>query len=55
MRSPTTARTLDEAGFDYLVVGWPGQGEERVDHFARNLMQEFAAPDEPPAPRKMTG
>lgn len=49
-----SARSLDGAGFEYLVVGWPGQGEARVDHFARNLMPEFTAPGEPAGPRKMT-
>jgi F420-dependent oxidoreductase-like protein len=50
----TNARALHAAGFDYLVVDWPGEGEARVEHFVRNLLPEFTSPDEPAAPRKMT-
>jgi F420-dependent oxidoreductase-like protein len=30
---------LDKAGFFYLHVGWPGEGEERVREFAQEVMR----------------
>jgi F420-dependent oxidoreductase-like protein len=29
-----------QAGFSYLVVGWPSQGQERVEEFATQIMPE---------------
>jgi F420-dependent oxidoreductase-like protein len=31
------------AGFDYLIVGWPGEGRERVADFVEHVMPELAA------------
>src|SRR5215469_12656999 len=31
-----------DAGFGYLVCGWPGAGEPQVDAFVRDVMPEFA-------------
>lgn len=40
-----TARTLAgefaEAGYGYLVCGWPGAGREQVERFAREVMTEL--------------
>lgn len=40
-----TARTLagefTEAGYGYLVCGWPGAGREQVERFAREVMTEL--------------
>lgn len=30
-----------DAGFDYLVCGWPGAGEAQVEQFVRDVMPEF--------------
>lgn len=32
-----------KAGFDYLIVGWPGEGRERVADFVEHVMPELAA------------
>jgi hypothetical protein len=32
------AESWRDAGWDYLVCGWPGQGRQRVDEFARSVM-----------------
>jgi alkanesulfonate monooxygenase SsuD/methylene tetrahydromethanopterin reductase-like flavin-dependent oxidoreductase (luciferase family) len=29
----STARELQDAGFEYLVVSWPGEGQTRVEEF----------------------
>src|ERR1700683_4935343 len=31
-----------DAGYGYLVCGWPGAGEAQVDAFARDVMSEFS-------------
>ncbi len=31
-----------DAGFGYLVCGWPGAGEPQVDAFVRDVLPEFA-------------
>ncbi len=31
-----------DAGFGYLVCGWPGAGREQVEAFVRDVMPEFA-------------
>ncbi len=31
-----------EAGYDYLVCGWPGEGLPRVEEFATTVLPEFA-------------
>jgi alkanesulfonate monooxygenase SsuD/methylene tetrahydromethanopterin reductase-like flavin-dependent oxidoreductase (luciferase family) len=31
-----------DAGYGYLVCGWPGAGAEHVERFAREVMPEFA-------------
>jgi F420-dependent oxidoreductase-like protein len=31
-----------DAGYGYLVCGWPGAGEAQVDAFARDVMPEFS-------------
>lgn len=31
-----------DAGYDYLVCGWPGEGEALVERFAREVMPDFA-------------
>lgn len=36
------AGQLRDAGFTYLVVDWPSEGEDRVKEFARDVMPEFA-------------
>ncbi len=33
-----------EVGYDYLVCGWPGDGEQLIEAFARDVMPEFANP-----------
>ena len=33
-----------EAGYDYLVCGWPAAGASQVESFARDLLPEFARP-----------
>jgi F420-dependent oxidoreductase-like protein len=30
-----------QAGFGYLVCGWPGEGRDRVEEFAQRVMPEF--------------
>jgi alkanesulfonate monooxygenase SsuD/methylene tetrahydromethanopterin reductase-like flavin-dependent oxidoreductase (luciferase family) len=32
-----------DAGYGYLVCGWPGAGEPQVDAFVRDVASEFAA------------
>ncbi|HEY6472052.1 MAG TPA: TIGR03560 family F420-dependent LLM class oxidoreductase [Acidimicrobiales bacterium] len=32
-----------DAGYGYLVCGWPGDGEAQVEAFVRDVMPEFAA------------
>jgi F420-dependent oxidoreductase-like protein len=32
-----------DAGYGYLVCGWPGEGEAQVEAFVRDVMPEFAA------------
>jgi alkanesulfonate monooxygenase SsuD/methylene tetrahydromethanopterin reductase-like flavin-dependent oxidoreductase (luciferase family) len=32
-----------DAGYDYLVCGWPGEGDAQVEAFARDVMPEFAS------------
>ena len=32
-----------DAGFGYLVCGWPGAGESQVEAFVRDVLPEFAA------------
>ena len=31
-----------DAGWSYLVCGWPGEGDAAVERFAREVMPEFA-------------
>ena len=31
-----------EAGYGYLVCGWPEAGRGRIDEFARDVISEFA-------------
>jgi F420-dependent oxidoreductase-like protein len=31
-----------DAGYGYLVCGWPGQGDAQVERFAREVMPDFA-------------
>ena len=31
-----------DAGYGYLVCGWPGGGREQVEAFARDVMSKFA-------------
>ncbi len=31
-----------DAGYGYLVCGWPGEGEAQVERFAREVMPDFA-------------
>jgi F420-dependent oxidoreductase-like protein len=31
-----------DAGYDYLVCGWPGEGEAQIEAFARDVMKDFA-------------
>jgi len=31
-----------QAGYGYLVCGWPEAGRGRIDEFARDVMSEFA-------------
>jgi alkanesulfonate monooxygenase SsuD/methylene tetrahydromethanopterin reductase-like flavin-dependent oxidoreductase (luciferase family) len=33
--------TMADAGFSYLVCGWPGEGAERVEAFARTMMVDY--------------
>ena len=30
-----------DVGYDYLVCGWPGEGEARVEAFAREVLADF--------------
>src|SRR5579884_4148109 len=32
-----------DAGYGYLVCGWPGAGDGQVEAFARQVMPEFAS------------
>ena len=32
-----------DAGYGYLVCGWPSEGDAQVERFAREVMPEFAA------------
>lgn len=41
---PEIRRDLDDKigmGLDYLVCGWPGQGDEQVQEFAENVMVDY--------------
>jgi F420-dependent oxidoreductase-like protein len=31
-----------DEGYDYLVCGWPGEGRDQIERFAREVMPEFA-------------
>ncbi|HUS61333.1 MAG TPA: LLM class flavin-dependent oxidoreductase, partial [Acidimicrobiales bacterium] len=31
-----------DAGYDYLVCGWPSEGEAQIEAFAREVMKDFA-------------
>jgi hypothetical protein len=33
---------MGDAGIDYLVCGWPGEGREQIEQFAREVVPEFA-------------
>jgi alkanesulfonate monooxygenase SsuD/methylene tetrahydromethanopterin reductase-like flavin-dependent oxidoreductase (luciferase family) len=33
-----------DAGYEYLVCGWPGAGRDQVEQFARQVMADFAEP-----------
>jgi len=35
------AAAMRDAGIDYLVCGWPGEGRARVEEFATQVMPEF--------------
>jgi alkanesulfonate monooxygenase SsuD/methylene tetrahydromethanopterin reductase-like flavin-dependent oxidoreductase (luciferase family) len=35
------ARKWRDAGYDYLVCGWPGEGAAQVEAFARGVLPEF--------------
>lgn len=37
------AGKFDEAGYGYLVCGWPGAGDEQVAAFARQVMPAFVS------------
>jgi alkanesulfonate monooxygenase SsuD/methylene tetrahydromethanopterin reductase-like flavin-dependent oxidoreductase (luciferase family) len=37
------AGTWREAGYGYLVCGWPGAGDAQVEDFARDVMGEFTS------------
>jgi len=32
-----------DAGYGYLVCGWPGEGEAQVEAFVRDVLPEFAS------------
>jgi probable F420-dependent oxidoreductase len=36
-------RQWEQAGFDYLVCGWPSEGHDRVAEFGRRILPDFAA------------
>lgn len=38
-----TAEALREAGFGYLICGWPGEGQAHLDHFVEHLLPELTA------------
>jgi len=33
---------MAEAGFSYLVCGWPSEGKDRVEAFAADVMADYA-------------
>jgi alkanesulfonate monooxygenase SsuD/methylene tetrahydromethanopterin reductase-like flavin-dependent oxidoreductase (luciferase family) len=33
----------DDAGYGYLVCGWPEAGDAQVEQFARDLMPDFSS------------
>ncbi len=35
------AAKWQEAGYDYLICGWPGAGRSQVEQFAREVMPDF--------------
>jgi F420-dependent oxidoreductase-like protein len=37
------AEAFRTAGFEYVIVGWPGEGRERVADFVEHVMPELAA------------
>ena len=37
-----TAAALADAGFSYLTVSWPGEGESKVQEFVDKVMPEFS-------------
>ena len=39
----TRASRLAEAGFSYLVVGWPSEGRRRLDEFVADVMPDLIA------------
>ena len=39
----TRAKGLSDAGFSYLTVDWPGEGQKRVDEFVAEVMPEIKA------------
>jgi len=36
-----SAEAMRDAGVDYLICGWPGEGADRVAEFARDVMPEL--------------
>ncbi len=42
-RPGSTPGKWRDAGYGYLVCGWPGEGEAQVEAFVRDVMPEFAA------------
>ena len=37
----TNIEAMATAGVGYLVCGWPGEGADRVEHFATRIMPDF--------------
>ena len=37
--------SMRDVGIGYLVCGWPGEGNARVEEFASTVMPEFAGPE----------
>ena len=36
-----SADALREAGYAYLIAGWPSEGQERMDYFVEHIMPEL--------------
>ena len=42
IRDSANIEAMADAGFDYLVCGWPSEGRSRVEAFAGKVMVDYS-------------